>query len=53
MTQFGRLWFLIGTVIAIAVGIVHPPAFGYIEFFALLGGVVWLIGRVNLRKHKV
>ena len=52
MMQFARLWFLIGTGIAVAVGIVHPPAFGVIEFFALLGGVVWLIGRVSLRKHK-
>jgi hypothetical protein len=53
MMQFGRLWFIVGTVIAVAVGIVHPPAFGAIEIVALLGGVVWLIGRVNLRKHKV
>jgi hypothetical protein len=52
MTQFGRLWFLIGTVIAVAVGIVHPSAFGPIEFFALLGGVAWLIGRSRTAKHK-
>jgi len=52
MVEFGRIWFLVGTAMAITAGIFHPPAFGVIEFFALLGGVVWLIGRVSLRKHK-
>jgi hypothetical protein len=51
MMQFGRLWFLIGTLIAVTVGIVHPPLFGDIELVALLGGVVWLVGRVQARRH--
>ena len=52
MMRVGRLWFLIGTLIAVVAGIVHPPAFGAIEIVALLGGVAWLVGRVNLYKRK-
>jgi hypothetical protein len=54
MMRIGRLWFLIGTVIAVAVGVVHPPLFGDVEMVALLGGVVWFIGSRRLesrRKH--
>ena len=47
MTQFGRLWFLVGTVIAVAVGVVQPPLFGDVEMVALLGGIVWLVGRAT------